>query len=345
MQHGPQRYIANVHATELAAVRVDDVVLPITISAYHPANSYVCSPYNHYFSYGLEELGKLGPAAAVGLRLLLRPFAAAYRRSGFDAVVLVNNWLLSTNLYPPLSAEQAAAVTHFLAGAFPQRPIVWRSVDGRGNPHLGRALVEAGGHLVFSRQVYYQNPSDPALWQKKQIKVDERLARRSDYRLTEDISVAEAPRLAELYRQLYLDKYSYFNPQFTPDFFRLAVENRLFTLKAYQKSGDIEAVLGYYELNGIMTQPIFGYDTHLPQELGLYRLLSLQVLREGQARGALINASGGVGEFKRLRGGVAAIEYNGVYLRHLPLHQRRPWLILKHLLDTIAVPIIQRYGF
>jgi hypothetical protein len=148
-----------------------------------------------------------------------------------------------------------------------------------------------------------------------------------------------------LYRQLYIDKYSPFNPRFTPDFFRLAVENRLFTLKAYQKSGDIAAVLGYYEINRIMTQPIFGYDTRLPQKLGLYRLLSLQVLREGQARGARINASGGVGEFKRLRGGVAAIEYNGVYLRHLPRRQQWPWLILKKLLDAIAVPIIQKYGF
>lgn len=378
VERGPQAFIANIH-TDLRLLQLDDVVLPLTVTCYHPRNSYVCSPYNHYFAYGEEELDKLGrPALAALLRRLLQPIAGWFLRHGFDEAVLVNNWLLSTNLYPALTAAQAQAATRFLAEQFPERPIVWRSVDGQGNPALLHALADAGCELVFSRQVYYQNPGDDALWQRKQIKVDQSLARRTPYQRMDGsaLTSADAPRLATLYRQLYLQKYSYFNPQFTDDFFRLALDHRLLTFytyraagrreralalseaegvpplnsssqpgDTYQKSGDIDAVLGYFSRNGIMTQPVFGYDTDKPQKLGLYRLLSLRVLEEGRRLGLRVNASGGVGDFKRLRGGVATLEYNAVYQRHLPPARQRPWRRLKRLLDAVAVPVIQKYGF
>ena len=374
LEHGPQRYIANVH-TDLRLLAVDDVILPVTVTQYHPENSYVCSPYNHYFAYGEEEMEKLGHLMLAALfRLLLRPVAGYFLRCGFDEVVLVNNWLLSTNLYPALTAQQVQAATHFLAAEFPERPIVWRSVDDTGNPALLRTLGKLGCVQVFSRQVYYQNPGDASLWRRKQIKVDQSLARRSAYTLSNDstLTAMDVPRLAELYRMLYLKKYSYFNPQFTDDFFRLALNNRLLVFKTYQapasaagrgagrvsphntprktqqpyqKLGDIDAVLGYFMRNGIRTQPIFGYDTGKPPKAGLYRLLSLHVLEEAHRLGLRVNASGGVGDFKRLRGGVASLEYNAVYLDHLPARRQRPWRWLKRLLDTVAVPIIQKYGF
>ena len=347
MENGPQQYIANIY-TDLRVLHGDDVILPLTVTHYHPENSYVCSPYNHYFAYGEEEMSKLGqPIVAALLRLLLRPIAGHFLRSRFDEVVLVNNWLLSTNLYPALAAPQVEAATRFLATEFPGRPIVWRSVDSGGNPALLRALTSLGCKLVFSRQVYYQNPTDAALWRRKQIKVDQSFARRSSYNLHDGstLTPAAAPRLAELYRLLYLEKYSYFNPQFTANFFRLALDKRLLVFKTCQKLGDIDAVLGYFTRNRIMTQPVFGYDTGKPQKLGLYRLLSLHVLEEARRLGLRVNASGGVGDFKRLRGGVAALEYNAVYLNHLPARRQRPWRLLKGLLDRVAVPIIQKYGF
>jgi len=199
--------------------------------------------------------------------------------------------------------------------------------------------------MVFSRQVYYQLP-DEALG-KKQTKLDLSKYRKSQYRLLDDtqLSPTDAPRFAHLYRLLYLEKYSYFNPQFTETFFRLALEQGLFTFKAFAAKGRIDAVMGYFWRNGIMTQPIFGYDTHLPQSSGLYRLLSTQVVLEGQQGQLLINCSGGVGQFKRLRGGRPALEYNAVYSRHLPQKQRLPWLALQQLLNRVAAPVIQKYGF
>jgi hypothetical protein len=140
-----------------------------------------------------------------------------------------------------------------------------------------------------------------------------------------------------------LEKYSFFNPQFTEKFVALALEQGLLTFRAFERGGQIDAVLGYFERNGIMTTPFFGYDTSLPQELGLYRLLSRQVVLEGLAQGWLINISAGVGRFKRIRGGQPVLEYNLIYDRHLPAAQRRRWSLLKLITDRIAAPLIQRY--
>ena len=40
----PQTYIQNVHRTQLKLVKVDDVIIPITISTFHPNNTYTDSP-------------------------------------------------------------------------------------------------------------------------------------------------------------------------------------------------------------------------------------------------------------------------------------------------------------
>ena len=342
---GPQTYISNVH-TNLQLLQIGEVTLPITVTEYHPENSYVCSPYNHYFAYGEEEFGKLGnPVFEMALQVGLSPLFFLYRHSNFDNVVLVNNWLLSTNLYPAITSQQVKAATEFLIEQFPNRPIVWRSVDAFGNPNLHKTLLELGYQMVFSRQVYYQPPKEAL--KKKQVKIDLGKYRKSSYRLIDGsgLGLADVPRIAHLYRLLYLEKYSYFNPQFTEAFFRLALNQNLLIFKAFEIEGRIDAVMGYFRRNGIMTQPIFGYDTHLPQSLGLYRLLSTQVLLEGEKLQLLINCSGGVGNFKRLRGGRPVLEYNAVYGRHLPQKERLPWLALQQVLNTVAVPIIQHYGF
>ena len=84
-----------------------------------------------------------------------------------------------------------------------------------------------------------------------------------------------------------------------------------------------------------ITAPLFGYDTALPQRLGLYRLLSTLTSLEALAQGRVVHFSAGVGPFKRLRGGQAAIEYNAVYTRHLPAGWRRPWRFLQVLMDRL----------
>lgn len=337
----PQRYIHNIHNTELMAVKVGETVLPISITDFHPENSYTCSPYSHYITYGgFEEVHRLkNPPAEALIKLLLRPIAWYFRHSNFDRVVHVNNWLLSTNLYPPLTADQINALADALAGWFPTRAIVFRSVDNFCNPLLYRTLQARGYEMVLSRQVWYQNPQMSLAL--KRLREDIRITSRNGHVVSDQLADEELPRAVELYKQLYLDKYSYFNPQFTEEFVRLARDKKLLHLRTLRREDQVNAVMGYFVRNGAMTAPLFGYDTHLPQTDGLYRMLSLLMLREGLNQGLTVHASAGVGKFKKLRGGKATIEYNAVFTRHLPSHRHGPWTIVKAI-SKLAIPIMQK---
>ena len=77
----------------------------------------------------------------------------------------------------------------------------------------------------------------------------------------------------------------------------------------------------------------------LPQKQGLYRILSHVWSELARERGLLINASAGVGAFKKSRGAIPALESNMVYAAHTP-GPRRCWGLLGALLDRVAVPII-----
>lgn len=349
LRDGPTRYIRNAD-TNVYVLRVDNkVMLPVTAGEFNPANSYVVSPYTHYITYGQEEFVNLkNPPAEALLRLLFKPIAAWFRRAAFDRAVLANNWLLSTNLYPAgLTEARVHAAVRNLANAFPDRAVIFRSVDRYANPELAAALVAAGAALIFSRNVYYQPVQRPEVQRKQQYRFDLKHLQRTPYTVlsADQLSAGDAERIVELYNDLYLRKYSLYNPQFTPDFIRLALAERLLTIKALALDGRIDAVLGYVARGRFLTPPLFGYDTALPKPLGLYRLLSTLTSLEALASGREVHFSAGVGPFKRLRGGQAAIEYNAVYTAHLPAGRRRPWRFLQMLMDRLAIPIIQRYGF
>ncbi len=346
MLDGPQKYIRNVHNTELMLAKIDDVILPISVTDFHPENTYTCSPYSHYISYGgFEEVERLNnPLAEFSIKLILRPLAWYFRRSDFDRVVYVNNWLLSTNLYPSITATQLEVLTEALPRWFPDRAIIFRSVDEFRNPLVFNILQNNGYEMALSRQVWYMNPVEAK--KTRQYKEDARVLRHHEYEIVDgkNFSDEEIQRAVELYNMLYLEKYSRFNPQFTEDFLRLARDEEILFLHGLKHDGKLNGVMGFFVRNGIMTQPLFGYDTKLPQEEGLYRLLTLITLQEGLQKNLMVHASGGVGKFKKMRGGRPVIEYNAVYHQHLPTGRQIPWKMIKAI-SKFAIPIFQKNDF
>lgn len=91
-----------------------------------------------------------------------------------------------------------------------------------------------------------------------------------------------------------------------------------------------------------MTAPLFGYDTALPQSVGLYRMLSAVLIGLAGSRSLLLHESSGVGQFKRNRGAVAAIEFSAVYDRGTTWLNRCGWSFLELLLRRIGMPLIQK---
>ncbi len=346
MTEDPRRYIRNVFNTQLMAVKVGKTVIPITVTDFHPGNTYTVSPYSHYVSYGgLEEVKHLGnPLVEAVVKAIMKPVACHFRQSELDNVVFVNNYLLSTNLYPSVNSDQLSALSEALIEWFPDRAIVFRSVDQKKNPHVYQTLKKLGYDLVLSRQVWYMDPV--AALKTRQCKEDLRVLKKNGYEVVNgrDLSDEELHRAVRLYELLYLQKYSYYNPQFTFDFLKLARDAETLHMYGLKKDSQLNAIMGFFVRNGAMTQPLFGYDTSLPLEEGLYRLLTLVTLQEGVKRGLLVHASGGVGKFKKVRGGESVTEYNAVFTKHLPLRRRLPWKLIG-LVSKAAIPYFSKMDF
>jgi hypothetical protein len=350
MVQGTSRFFDNID-TEVHALSQGEFLFPITLTRgiQSPQNAYVCSPTAHYIDYTLAEMDiemQEHPRLKRALYPMVFGLGEVLKSLRFEKVVYVNNWLLSTNLYPDFDLSQLEGLTDYLAAQYPDSAIVFRSVNQTLNTPLFQALQQADYLPILSRQVYYLDPRSGEHRKKRSLKEDRRLVNKSAYQwLTgEEITAQMIPRLRWLYDDLYLRKYSYINPQFNETFIRESLDKRWLTFYALHHNGRIDGVIGYFERNGIFTTPFFGYDTRLPQSLGLYRLLTYKLIEEAEQRQWLFNCSSGVASFKKTRGCEASLEYMMVYAQHLPRIRQVPWTLLERACRHVAEPVIQRLG-
>ncbi|OKP90412.1 GNAT family N-acetyltransferase [Paenibacillus sp. P32E] len=343
LEHSVEHFIANVR-TAVKVVAVDGLPIPISVNEAEYANSYVCSPYTHYVSYAREELALLNNQLLEGtLAALLRGMGHLLRTARFNRVVQVNNWLLSTNLYPPVNPDQLLKVLDFLRCEYPGYTLLFRSLSQETSGPIMDALSSYGCKWVPSRQIYLlQHPAgSKAKWL---VKRDRALLDKHGYTVEgpDQITEEDIPRIVELYELLYIHKYSEHNPKFTAAYIRLALEKRTLHVHGLRKNGRLDAVLGFYSREGAMTAPLFGYDTSLPQSTGLYRMLSAVLIDLAASRGELLHESSGVGQFKRNRGAVAATEFSAVYDKGTSWLNRSGWAFLGLLLRRVGIPLIQK---
>jgi hypothetical protein len=352
LTHSPSAFIGNV-VTGLYVLLIDDQIIPLTVNDKDYANSYVCSPYTHYVTYAKQELVLLQRRSLeAALAVLLNGVGIGLKIGRLNRTVHVNNWLLSTNLYVQLTAVQVKAIMLFLLERFPDHALAWRSLNRDTAKSVTEQLNEFGCRLVPSRQIYLlpTNQVDglpsKARWL---VKRDFSLLEKNGYAIVgpDELQSSDIPRLVELYNALYLNKYSLCNPWFNERFMELARQARLLEIYAlrHTETGRIDAVLGFFCREGIMTTPIFGYDTSLPQSTGLYRMLSAVLIRLALGSGHLLHESSGAAQFKRNRGARAVIEYTAVYDRHLPGYRRWGWSLLESVLNRIGVPMMRKYKF
>jgi hypothetical protein len=95
-------FAANLNA-KVETLRAGEMTMPVTISDGSPGDSWVCSPRATYADCAAEEAGRHLPAwMARGSRGFNKGIGSWLTGVGIDRVAAINNWLLSTNLYPSL---------------------------------------------------------------------------------------------------------------------------------------------------------------------------------------------------------------------------------------------------
>lgn len=332
--------------TRLASVGAESK-LPVSINASEPDNTWICSPYTAYGRYSIEEIRRWDRPLLTGpLILLCRSLGAYLQTRRIDDSVALNNWLLSTNLYPQLDHSLLRLWIEEALGRWPNHALWFRSLNETYTPDWLRALAAAGFILIPSRQVYLYDRIGPKSDQPDNLRWDLALLGRTPLQRSPAKQWApnDFARAARLYEQLYMEKYSRLNPHYTEEFLRQWHSAGLFELTGFRDpDGTLQAVVGLFAIDGTVTAPIVGYATERSQREGLYRLLMAEVYQRAVDHGWRINLSAGAAQFKRLRGGKAAIEYSAVYVRHLPKARRRAILLLSALARHIGAPCMRRF--
>ena len=339
-------FVANLN-TQVEMIGLQGRSVPVTLNVDERDNAWVCSPYTAYCAYAIEELQRLvNPVIGYPLTALCRVAGAALRRAQIDRTVMVNNWLLSTNLYP---AFDRGVLMEWIGEArqrWPDRAVWFRSLNDAWTPDWLEALREAGAILLPSRQVYLYSDIARLARSQPNLKVDLKLLARTDLQHCDGAGIGpdDYARIEQLYGMLYLQKYSRLNPAYRAGFVAAWHRAGLLRLTGFRdRDGVLQAIVGTFECEGVVTAPLVGYDTSLPQRLGLYRLLMAVVLKYAADSNKRVNLSAGAAHFKRTRGGIAALEYSAILADHLPARRQRALRTLRWLTTHVGVPLMRRF--
>lgn len=344
-QYGTRAWIENLDC-DVGAVSFGHTVLPFTVSSgLVRDNAYVASPYTHYVSYLDEELRLIeDPRARLALAKVIQGLGALLRRAEIDKVVILNNWMLSTNLYPASISDTLPHLVAAMRERFPEHALLFRSLNETTTGSVMTALDALGFSRLLSRRVYLFDSSDASLYKRKGFRRDSALISKRGYRVQRIEAAGDhAARIVALYNALYLDKYSRHNPAFTPEFVELAIRDELLEVHGLFQGDRLDGVIGFFARDGIMTTPLLGYDTSLPADTGLYRMLTALLSQLARDKGLFLHRSSGAATFKRSRGAVPALEYSMVDARHLPLRRRAGWNMLRFITEHVGKPLLEKY--
>jgi hypothetical protein len=345
---GTGALIAN-SACEVMLLRAGAARLPVTIDDGTHGRSYVSSPHSTYVLYPRDEIALMGLG---GVRYLaegvLGTIAGLIRLARLGRAVHLDNWLLSTNLHGAWEGEALPAARALLAERFPEHFTIIRSLDPWTSPALFDAVRADGWTLLPARQVWVTDDLQRDWHPRSHTKADARALRRSGLVLErpDTITAADAARIADLYHQLYVGRYSAINPRFTARFIGESAASGLLTYSLLRDAaGTVMAFAALRSAGGVGTVPLMGYDTARPQEEALYRIASYAASALALERGLRFHGSAGASQFKRNRGARGVIEYMAVDGRHLSAPRRAGLALLAAGLNRFMVPMLERQGW
>jgi hypothetical protein len=313
--------------------------------------SYVLSLRSAWIDYAKEEANRrINPhfrwLAKIAGHFVFSPVSLLLHACGLDNAITVANRLISTNLYPDWQLPDVEKLTRELITRFAKKTLVIRNICPEVTPELARSLQQTGWHLIPARMVYLCDPQQSAVWKHNHVKKDARLLASGEFEVIRpsQISSADLPVLRGLYRQLFIEKHSQLNPDFTPEFFDLCLESGFLDLYGLRLKGKIVGVLGLYQQSesNWLTTPLIGYDTSLSQENGIYRCLMALLLREAKERNLRLHYSSGASQFKRARGGIPSLEYTAVFSQHLSPFKRLANRVFALGLQKISPAILKK---
>ncbi len=255
--------------------------------------------------------------------------------------------------------ERAARFLRVDRVVFPEHVLLSTSLYG-GSPIVARAAkltMQYPGHAIVVRSLVAP-PSGYTIWPFRLVWIVDDIARqwaprrdsRRDATLLENMNItarhfhktiddARLERCLGLYRGLYLDTYSAFNPDYTAKGVMALVQTGKLDLHTLEAEGEIIAFCAAHEDGETLTLPLVGYDRTRPQADGLYRAVMAHMAQHALSRRLKLNLSAGAPHFKRHRGAKPWMEYLLIIDHHLPIWRRLGYRLVARVLKALEARI------
>ncbi|EKE29541.1 MAG: hypothetical protein ACD_2C00152G0005 [uncultured bacterium (gcode 4)] len=328
------RYIRNIDA-DIKIIDVNWTLIPLSFWNRNEGNCYVTS-LTWTFKYLQFETKYIKNAYFRNIVLWIsKAILKVIEATDLNQIVYVNNLLLSTNLYPELSADDCAEIKEYLIKTYPSHAICFRSLS-EFNKKLIDILENDWFKRIVSRQIFVSEKKDLSEYEKRtDVKNDKKLFENGwfEYEVKEEFTDIELQEIKDCYDNLYLKKYSLENPQFSLDFFVNIARIPLFKMNVLKKDGKIKAAFWYYKIGDTITTPIFWYT-----EPDLYRQMSYLLLLGSLNEAEVLNQSSGVGQFKMNRWAKKYLEYSLIHYKNLPLIKRVVWVSIDFIIKNFWEP-------
>lgn len=349
VQYSSRIFVRNSdHQVEI--LQVGPKLYPLTIG--RKSNEKVCYLFSllaQYVDYTREEV--LEGRSYSGSQKIIAKFLFPFLRllgswMGMERTVFVNNFFLATNLYEKDTALSDPSVTQYLKKYYPNKVVVFRSINESTDSGLLNKMKLHGGLPLVCRQLYILDPKRSNFQKKRPVIRD-----RKHWEKTKDLfwqKVSEFDRkevntLLYFYQDLYLNKYSKLNPDYTTDFLEVTMNLGIldFYILREMDSNLPLAVQAVECTKDVVCTPFIGYDRRRPKNIGLYRLMHLKLMEIAIEEEKIFNMSSGASTFKKQRGGVPYYEYHIIFIDHLPKRIQWFWTQFYSLSESMIKPAMK----
>jgi len=340
--------VSNVH-TRVRCLQAGGLYqFPVTVNQNERNNSYVVSMYNAYIEYAEQELRtKVRSRVAVVLLVpLIRLLGWYMRWCKIDNIVHVNNFAFSTNPYPEKwQGQHLREICDFIAQEYPGHLVVFRSLNERQHMQVLRSAPSYNIATILSRQIYFQDDTIEQFGRHKNVPVDRRKIAGSGLIYTRHEEMAAyLDQAHQLYHDLYIGKYTQYNPNYSVDFFQWSYRSGFIHYEGYvDTTGTLKAFAGMFIYGSTITTPLLGYAIKEPVKKALYTHAAYLSLEYKFITGLPFNCSSGASRFKMWRGAKPVLEYSLVYCRHLPLRTRLIIRLLAWLSNSVGRSLLVKY--
>lgn len=286
-----------------------------------------------------ENMGLLG--------ILYR--AATYIFEHFGKIMKIDNAVFpycygfSTNLYNEGEIANLLENKNLLQEKYRNSAIILRSLNEKcfdlKSLHKYKYLP--------TRVVWYCDDLQAEVLSRKDTKSDNKAFAKSGLSWNEydiDASKDKLPRIIELYKILYIDKYSKHNPDFSQEYLFYLISQGVLKLRCLEtQNGEIVGFLAYFSTNNAISAPLIGYDADY-KSAPIYRIIMSEAANIAHRSKKALNHSGGAAKYKTNRGFTPLVEYMLIIDSHLPWWRRFGYTIIsyvfrkfeKQLLETVT---------